>query len=505
MTVRRIMGTEVEYGISVPGHPHANSMNLSAQIVNAYASTHLQEAGTRWDFEQEQPLTDARGVDLAPALRELLEGTYEDPGFMNVILTNGARLYVDHAHPEYSTPEVTNPLDAVKWERAGELVMLAAMNRANAQPGALPINLYKNNTDNKGASYGTHENYLIKRDVAFGSIVRHLTPFFVTRQVFCGAGRIGIGQDSRVAGFQLSQRADFMEAEVGLETTLKRPIINTRDEPHADPEKYRRFHVIVGDANMSELATYLKIATTSLVLAVVEGASMLAIPEIVDPVGQIKAVSHDWNLTHRLDLINGKQATALEIQYMYLEAVRSHIRTRGDGDPLTDEAIQTWQRILDALASDPTTLANELDWVAKLSLIQRYRERDGLQWDDPQLGLIDLQYSDIRPEKGLYHRLVARSKMKTLIPAYHVNAAVTDAPDDTRAWFRGECIRKFSDSIFAASWDSIVFEIGREESLQRIATTDPFKGTKAALSNLIDKATSAEQLITALQTGQGLD
>jgi len=190
---------------------------------------------------------------------------------------------------------------------------------------------------------------------------------------------------------------------------------------------------------------------------------------------------------------------------MYLEAVRSHIRTRGDGDPLTDEAIQTWQRILDALASDPTTLANELDWVAKLSLIQRYRERDGLQWDDPQLGLIDLQYSDIRPEKGLYHRLVARSKMKTLIPAHDVNAAVTDAPDDTRAWFRGECIRKFSDSIFAASWDSIVFEIGREESLQRIATTDPFKGTKAALSNLIDKATSAEQLITALQTGQGLD
>ncbi len=194
----------------------------------------------------------------------------DDLGLANVILTNGARLYVDHAHPEYSAPEVTGPRDAVLWDKAGERVMATAAQRALAVPGTPPIKLYKNNTDGKGASYGTHENYLMARRTPFAEIVRHLTPFFVSRQVVTGAGRVGIGQDGRDDGFQLSQRADFFEVEVGLETTLKRPIINTRDEPHADPEKYRRLHVIIGDANLSEISTYLKVGTTALVLSMIE-------------------------------------------------------------------------------------------------------------------------------------------------------------------------------------------------------------------------------------------
>ena len=217
--------------------------------------------------------------------------TDEDLGLANVILTNGARLYVDHAHPEYSTPEVTTPLDIVRWDKAGEQVMLDAARRAGQLPGGAPIVLYKNNTDNKGASYGAHENYLMRRSTPFGDIVRHLTPFFVSRQVVCGAGRVGIGQDGREHGFQISQRADYFEVEVGLETTLKRPIINTRDEPHADPEKYRRLHVIIGDANLSEISTYLKVGTTALVLSMIEDRFIDRRPHRRRPVAALRAVS----------------------------------------------------------------------------------------------------------------------------------------------------------------------------------------------------------------------
>src|SRR3954453_7687115 len=279
MTVRRVMGTEVEYGVSLPGQPSANAMLLSAQIVNAYASTLPAGRARRasWDFEEESPLRDARGFDLGAGMggmggagaQEFIEAE-EDTGMANVILPNGARLYVDHAHPEYSSPEVTNPLDAVRWDKAGELVMLEAVRRVAATSGLNPINLYKNNTDNKGASYGSHENYLCSRETPFASLVRHLVPFFFTRQVMCGAGRVGIGQDGRASGFQISQRADFFEVEVGLETTLKRPIVNTRDEPHADADRYRRLHVIVGDPNLSEISTYLKVGTTALVLDMIE-------------------------------------------------------------------------------------------------------------------------------------------------------------------------------------------------------------------------------------------
>src|SRR6201982_4175578 len=271
MSARRVMGIETEYGISVPGQPGVNAMVSSSQVVNAYqAATAAKARRARWDFEEENPLRDARGFDLAAETADASQLTDEDLGLANVILTNGARLYVDHAHPEYSAPECTNPLDAVIWDKAGERVMAEAAARAGSMPTGATIQLYKNNTDNKGASYGCHENYLMSRATPFADIVRHLTPFFVSRQVVCGAGPVGRGADGRAEGLQLSASADFFEVEVGLETTLKRPIINTRDEPHADPDKYRRLHVIIGDANLCEVATYLKIGTTSLVLSMIE-------------------------------------------------------------------------------------------------------------------------------------------------------------------------------------------------------------------------------------------
>ncbi|MBV9595118.1 MAG: proteasome accessory factor PafA2 [Actinobacteria bacterium] len=500
------MGTEVEYGVSLPGQPTANAMLISAQVVNAYASS--LPVGNRsrraaWDFEEESPLRDARGFELGgvtgSVAQEFIEAE-EDAGMANVILPNGARLYVDHAHPEYSTPEVVTPLDIVRWDKAGELVMAEAGRRvaAIASHGA-QINLYKNNTDNKGASYGAHENYLMNRSTPFAAIVRHLVPFFVSRQVVCGAGRVGIGQDGRGTGFQISQRADFFEVEVGLETTLKRPIVNTRDEPHADAERYRRLHVIIGDANLSEISTYLKLGTTSLVLAMIEDGVLPEDLAIVQPVRELHEVSHDPSLAHQIRLADGRRLTALDLQTEYLDRARKFVDDRlgEDADAQTLDVLNRWESVLTRLRSDPMQLAGELDWVAKLRLLNGYRERDGLAWDSPRLQLVDLQYSDVRPEKGLYHRLVARGAMQTLIDPTEVRDAMNTPPEDTRAYFRGECLRRYGGAVAAASWDSVIFDVGRE-SLVRVPMLEPLRGTRAHVGELLDRCDTATQLIEAL-------
>jgi proteasome accessory factor A len=504
MSVRRVMGTETEYGVSVPGQAGMNHMVASSQVVNGYASGlaegRQRERRTRWDFEEENPLRDARGFEVGVGMSD--HGEEDELGLANVILTNGARLYVDHAHPEYSTPEVTNPRDCVLWDKAGERVMAVAAERALTIPGTSPIHLYKNNTDNKGASYGTHENYLMARATPFADIVRHLTPFFVSRQVVTGAGRVGLGQDGRGDGFQLSQRADFFEVEVGLETTLKRPIINTRDEPHADPEKYRRLHVIIGDANLSEISTYLKLGTTALVLAMIEDRWLTdnGVDLQVDaPVSSLRAVSHDPSLSHLLTLRDGRTLTAVQLQGEYLEQARKYVEDRlgSDADAQTSDVLRRWESTLDRLASDPMSLSGELDWVAKLKLLEGYRDREGLGWDAAKLHLVDLQYADVRPDKGLYNKLVARGSMERLLTDAEVERAVTAPPDDTRAYFRGRCLEKYPTEVAAASWDSVIFDVGRE-SLQRVPTLEPLRGTKKHVADLIDSCDTALDLVETL-------
>jgi proteasome accessory factor PafA2 len=494
------MGTEVEYGISVQGQPLANPMVASSQVVNAYASATVRARRARWDFEEESPLRDARGFDMARQVADPSQLTDEDMGLANIILTNGARLYVDHAHPEYSTPEVTNPLDIVLWDKAGEQVMLDAQRRAAALPNGAPIAMYKNNTDNKGASYGAHENYLMRRSTPFADIVRHLTPFFVSRQVFCGAGRVGIGQDGREHGFQISQRADFFEVEVGLETTLKRPIINTRDEPHADPERYRRLHVIIGDANLAEVSTYLKVGTTSLVLAMIEDRFIGPDLTVDGAVAALRAVSHDPTLKQRFTLTDGRTLSAVQLQLEYLDLAKKYVEDRwgADADAQTLDVLARWESVLDRLERDPMLCAAELDWVAKLKLLEQYRQRDGLDWDDAKLQLIDLQYADIRPDKGLYNRLVASGRMERLLDDDSVVRAMHDPPEDTRAYFRGRCLEKYAEHVAAASWDSVIFDLPGRESLQRVPTIDPLRGSRAHVGDLLDRCDTAEQRFAAL-------
>jgi proteasome accessory factor PafA2 len=507
MSTRRVMGIETEYGVSVPGQPGTNAMVASSQVVNGYASGMAEgpsrERRTRWDFEEENPLRDARGFEVGAGMTDHLAGEPEDDlGLANVILTNGARLYVDHAHPEYSSPEVTGPRAAVLWDKAGERVMVRAAQRALLVPGTAPIQLYKNNTDNKGASYGTHENYLVARSTAFADLVRHLTPFFVSRQVVTGAGRVGVGQDGRTHGFQLSQRADFFEVEVGLETTLKRPIINTRDEPHADPDKYRRLHVIIGDANLAEVSTYLKVGTTALVLSMIEdrwlGDNGIDL-SVESPVTALREVSHDASLRHLLTLRDGRRMTGVQLQLAYLEQARKYVEDRlgSDVDAETSDVLNRWESVLDRLERDPMSLAGELDWVAKLSLLEGYRQREGLDWDAAKLHLVDLQYADVRPDKGLYNRLVARGRMTLLVSEQEVLAAVDAPPEDTRAYFRGRCLQKYPTEVAAASWDSVIFDVGRE-SLQRVPTLEPLRGTKAHVGQLLDTCDTALDLVETL-------
>jgi len=501
MSARRVMGIETEYGISVPGQPGVNAMVSSSQVVNAYqAATAARARRPRWDFEEENPLRDARGFDLAAETADSSQLTDEDLGLANVILTNGARLYVDHAHPEYSAPECTNPLDAVIWDKAGERVMAEAAARAATTPGGQPIQLYKNNTDNKGASYGCHENYLMNRATPFADIVRHLTPFFVSRQVVCGAGRVGRGADGREDGFQISQRADYFEVEVGLETTLKRPIINTRDEPHADPDKYRRLHVILGDANLSEISTFLKLGSTALVLAMIEDRFLATDLAIESPVAELRAISHDPSLKHLVTLRDGRRMTAVQLQMEYLELARKFTEDKygTDVDEVTADVLARWESVLTRLADDPMQTARELDWVAKLEILEGYRARDGLAWGHPRLQLVDLQYADVRPDRGLYNRLAARDRITKLVTEADIIRAVEDPPEDTRAYFRGRCLRQYPDAVAAASWDSVIFDIPGRESLQRVPTLEPLRGTRAHVGRLLDTCQTAGDLVAAL-------
>ena len=491
MAIPKICGIETEYGISVQGSVDFNPILTSSLLINAYAKPAFKRV--RWDYEEENPLRDARGFDRTPAE----PAPEDDSGLVNIILPNGSRYYVDHAHPEYSSPECSNALDCVIWDKAGERILEDSIGAAyNIVPEHERVFIYKNNSDGKGNSYGCHENYLVDRKVPFPRLVKNLIPFFVSRQVFTGAGKVGAENGAENVGYQLSQRADFFEVEVGLETTFKRPIINTRDEPHADPDVYRRLHVIIGDANMCEIATYLKVGTTALVLKMIEDDFITDDFTLAEPVRALKAISHDTSLSSTVELEGGRRVSAIELQWEYLRLAKKYAQDN-DMSEVESDVLERWESVLDRLETDPMSLSRELDWVAKLSVMQAYRDRDGLEWESPKLKMIDLQWHDVRRDKGLYYKLLASGKVERLVSDAEVDYAIDHPPVDTRAYFRGECLRRFSEVIVAASWDALIFDLG-DEPLRKVPTLEPTRGTKAHVDGLLAASPDAGTLIANL-------
>ncbi len=502
MAIRKICGIETEYGIVLRGAGESNPIAASSLLINAYVNE-LTREGSRsgpapkvgWDFEDEMPGNDARGTTPAGALAPEIE-----THLVNAVLTNGARYYVDHAHPELSTPEVADARSAVVWDRAAERILVRSMQAAKRLlPEGQEIVVYKNNSDGKGNSYGCHENYLMDRQVPFGRIVTHVMPHFITRQLFTGAGKVGSeapGMTSDEVPFQLSQRADFFEEEVGLETTLKRPIVNTRDEPHSDAQKYRRLHVICGDANLSEVATFLKVGTTAIVLAMIEDDFLPREFVFNAPVWAMRNVSYDLSLRLPLELADGSTVTALEVQWDYLDRARKYAEDVGleaVGEEVGAEVLGRWEAVLTGLEADPMLLATQLDWVAKLRMIDGYRARHDLAWDDAHLAAMDLQYHDLRPEKSL----AQRAGLERLTSDAEVERAMTEPPEDTRAYFRGKCLQRWASDIVAANWDSLVFDVGRDP-LRRVPMMEPTRGTAAHVATLLEGCTTPAELLDKL-------
>lgn len=483
--VHKVLGTETEFGIAVRGRPGYSPVTASNLVVAAAVGPRR----VRWSYDEETPGRDARG--FGPIGGDL------DTGMLNAVLPNGARFYVDHAHPEYSTPECFDPLEGALYDKAGEAVLarVAAAARASLGPGE-ELLIYKNNSDGKGNSYGAHENYLMARAVPFAEIAAHLIPFLVTRQVFTGAGKVGSENGRPPAPYQISQRADFFEEEVGLETTLKRPIVNTRDEPHADPSAYRRLHVIVGDANLSETQVFLKLGSTALLLSALEVGVLGRPVRLEDPVGAMWRVSHDPGLRRTIRLAGGKSVTPLEVQRHYLDLVE---RSFGGAtaDAVDRQVLQLWGGTLDALETDPRSTADYLDWTAKLRLLEEYRQRDGLPWSHPKLRLLDLQYHDVAPERGLHRRLVEAGRMRRLFTDAEVQRASSEPPERTRAYFRGRCLARFGEAVAAANWDALVFDLG-EGALTRVPMMDPLRGGRETVAELIDGSASAADLVRSL-------
>ncbi len=487
----RIYGTETEFGITTRDGRAVDPVAEALFLVNHYPL--LPPVPVLWDYEGESPLSDSRGFEV--------QGEAERPGpdynrLLNKPLHNGGRLYVDGAHPEYSTPECSSPREVLIHEKAGEQIMLDCLRAVSRVSPDRGVMVYKNNTDGKGNSYGYHENYLFPRDLPFDQLTAALIPFFVTRQIFAGAGKVGAENGTDPTSFQIAQRSDFFETRVSLNTMNKRPIMNTRDEPHADPKRYRRIHVIVGDANMSETATYLKVGTAGVVLDMIAAGVSFASLELADPVGAMKHISRDLSVTAPVHLASGKVSSAIAIQRVYLNAAQD-FAVRDGTDAERADVLRRWARVLDELERDPMTLVTELDWVAKYAMMTSYMGRKGCGWNDSRIRMMDFQYHDIRPEKGLYFALLRQNRMNRLVSDEEIVRAEMDAPVGTRAYFRSACLKKFPKEVHATSWSSILFTTA-SDTMTRLPLLEPCRGTEQLTKNLLDASDTVPMLLAKL-------
>jgi proteasome accessory factor A len=405
----------------------------------------------------------------------------------NVFLENGARLYLDvGSHPEYATPECDSVLDLVCHDKAGERVLEALLGAAEVRLHEEGISgdvyLFKNNTDSAGNSYGCHENYLVARQGEFARMAEVLIPFFVTRQVFAGAGKVLHGP--RGAQFCISQRAEHIWEGVSSATTRSRPIINTRDEPHADADRYRRLHVIVGDSNMSEYTTFMKIGITDLVLRMVEENTVMRDLTLENPIRAIREISHDITCRKKVRLANGRELSALDIQEQYLERATRFAEHRGL-DPVGKGLLRDWEEALEALrAGALDRLAPRVDWVAKYLLIRRYREKHGLPLAHPKVALMDLAYHDVNRERGLYYLMERRGQMERVASEREVQRAMREPPQTTRARLRGEFIRQAKQRRRDYTVDWVHLKLN-DQAQRTVLCKDPFRAHDERVEQLI--------------------
>jgi proteasome accessory factor A len=405
----------------------------------------------------------------------------------NVFLANGARLYLDvGSHPEYATPECDSILDLVTHDKAGERILeqllVSAEARLREEGIRGVIYLFKNNTDSAGNSYGCHENYLTSRRDDFAHYAEVLIPFFVSRQIYAGAGKVL--QTARGAMYCIAQRAEHIWEGVSSATTRSRPIINTRDEPHADAERYRRLHVIVGDSNMSEYSTFLKVGATSILLRMLEDPSfVLRDMTLENPIRAIREISHDLTCKRTVRLANGREASALDIQTEYLNRAKRYAETKGLS-PLEEKALAMWEYCLTGIESDPFKLDREVDWVIKHKVIEGYTDKHDLALSSPRVALIDLQYHDVNRERGLFYRLQRRDMVERMTTDEAIDDAVETPPQTTRARLRGEFIRRAKERKRDYTVDWVHLKLN-DQAQRTVLCKDPFKARDERVERLI--------------------
>ncbi|HEX9865855.1 MAG TPA: Pup--protein ligase [Acidimicrobiia bacterium] len=405
----------------------------------------------------------------------------------NVFLENGARLYLDvGSHPEFATPECDNLEDVVAHDKAGERILeglvRGAEERLEEEGIRGEIYVFKNNTDSAGNSYGCHENYLVSRHKDFHRTVDVLIPFLVTRQIFLGAGKLT--QTPRGTAFSIAQRADHIWEGVSSATTRSRPIINTRDEPHADAERYRRLHVIAGDSNMSEYATFVKVGTMVALLQMIERDVVFRDLSLENPIRAIREVSHDVTCRRKIKLANGRELSALDIQWEYLDRAMRFSRSPGF-PPEVQAAIDRWEHLLTGLEKDPMTLDREVDWVIKHRLLERYSDRRGLPMSDPRMSMMDLSYHDVNRERGLYYLLEGKGMVDRVVTDEKVALAVRQPPQTTRARLRGAFIKaaKAKKRDFTVDWVHLKLN---DQAQRTVMCKDPFKAHDERVEKLIE-------------------
>jgi len=428
-------------------------------------------------------------LPMEKILGYVFEGLIPNSWPSNAFLSNGARFYQDTGcHPEYATPECDQVFDAVVHDKAGERLLErclpVAQKRLQEEGLSGDIYIYKNNTDSMGNTYGCHENYLMRRDVDFWKVSEQLIPFFVTRQIYAGAGKV-----LKVAGrshYFISQRAQHIHEKTSSSTTSSRSIINTRDEPHADAEKYRRLHIIVGDSNMSEYANYLKVGTTAIILAMIEDKFYVEGVELDDPVKAMREISRDTTLKKRVRLEKGKEMSAIEIQRLYLEKAKEYL-SLVEEDPISRDILERWEFVLDELSEDPNRLDREIDWIAKRGVIQSYMDKKGCGLDDPRVAMLDLQYHDINQDRGLYYLLDRGGMIERIATEEDIQRAIDTPPQTTRAKTRGDFIRfaKAKNRSYTVDWTYLKLNGYWEET---ILCMDPFSSENGRVNELIAAA-----------------